>query len=540
MKKFLGIISICLTLILSIGLAGCGANEQTLSYSLEYNMNKLTEILSTTEEVETEQLVVPELYSFETVATKTSAKPVLNKKVANKTKTISNISNVKKIGPASLSIENEKKINYVPKRASSVNYENANYKSYMGKVEDLYIMVNDAVYANETIKECRENIFSYCQILNEIARKIKTKELEVSQEQIDSCNKLLKELGRSVNKITDTRNDVAKSCKTFAEKRSLDNGIDTVSSNYVTLLNCLDTRITDYENILTLLGQIQCILTDTCYNQNLNPADNSNAVEDLVEDYYKNNCFTNENGTYCPRTEESPTTYPFFKNETTENDQTVDSNENQTEILKNTPKTLEEPMIKENEEGNKENNGLKNIDTYSNTSTKNNSSVANNATQNNQSVNNQTTNNPVVSTPIQNGVVNNGIANNGIVGNGIIGNGYGYGIGAPIHNFENGVMNPYRNTDTYKLPSNPIGNGFNNGFGTRILNANNENLLEKPLPQERRKDFKTFNSLAETNANLENEKTKINSSTFSKYNETNKNPITKETLKNNLKKFVNQ
>ena len=47
-------------------------------------------------------------------------------------------------------------------------------------------------------------------------------------------------------------------------------------------------------------------------------------------------------------------------------------------------------------------------------------------------------------------------------------------------------------------------------------------------------------NLENKNSESETEKTKINSSSLSKYNETNTNPITKETLKNNLKKFINQ
>ena len=513
-------------------------------------MNKLTDVLNDTKEANNNDLIVPELYSLEEEETKkeNNVSTISNKRFANKSKNsqTSNFRNPKKLplkenlvrtsAPVSKSASKQ---NYVPKRISSINYDNSNYTTYLGKVEDLYVMINDAVYANETIKECKENIFSYCQILNEIAKKIKSGELEVSKDQIASCNKLLKELGRNINKITDTRNEVSKNCKTFAENRSLNNGIDTISSNYVGLINCLDTRITDYENILTLLGQIQCVLTDTCYNQDLNQSDNTQAVEDLVQDYYENNCFTNEHGTYCPRTTETPSTYPFFKNET--------NNENDEEALKNTPKTLEEPIVEDENKEIKEKKPSKNIDSYSNNTTSN-SSTENKTTQN--KLNNQTTTNqttpPVVQSPIQNGIVGNGIANNGIVGNGIVGNGIvgnGYGIGAPIHNFENGVMNPYRNTDTYKLPSNPLGNGiagYNNGFGTRILSAEDHNFLQKPLPQERRKNFKTFNSSIHSNANLETEKTKINSSTISKYDEVNKSPITKETIKNSLKKFVNQ
>ena len=88
MKKFLGIISICLTIILGFGLAGCGDNKQTLSYSIEYNMNKLTDVLNDTKEANNNDLIVPELYSLEEEETKkeNNVSTISNKRFANKSK----------------------------------------------------------------------------------------------------------------------------------------------------------------------------------------------------------------------------------------------------------------------------------------------------------------------------------------------------------------------------------------------------------------------------------------------------------------------
>ena len=65
MKKFLSISCICLVIILSFGFAGCatGNSNASLSYTLEYNINKLTNILNKTEEAKTSELIIPEIYS---------------------------------------------------------------------------------------------------------------------------------------------------------------------------------------------------------------------------------------------------------------------------------------------------------------------------------------------------------------------------------------------------------------------------------------------------------------------------------------------
>ena len=65
MKKFLSISCICLVIILSFGFGGCatGNSNASLSYTLEYNINKLTNILNKTEEAKTSELIIPEIYS---------------------------------------------------------------------------------------------------------------------------------------------------------------------------------------------------------------------------------------------------------------------------------------------------------------------------------------------------------------------------------------------------------------------------------------------------------------------------------------------
>lgn len=589
MKKFLQTLTLSFTLILTLAMAGCGQNNKTLSYTLEYNMNKLEDVLNTTTEADNADLVIPEIYSLEdqessknlTEANTVSARNATPlKRISNPSRAQGNkVPNIKRqivnnneISETNNAYNNNKAIlnvsqtnnlpgstarKYVPKRISNINFSNSNLVTYLEKVEDLYVMVNDAVYTNETIKECKENIYSYCEILKELARKIKSGEIEVTKEQISSCNSLLKELGKSINKVTDTRNDVYNTCRTFAKNKSFSNGVDTVSSNYITLINCLDSRITEYQNILTILGQMQCILTDTCYNQNYNNADNQNsqAIEEVIEDYYNNNLNTetcpNNNCNTCPENNpncnQDASTYPSFNKNIDERLTDLE------EKIKNTPKTLEETDETKNAV---ETQKKTNIDTYlgnsttnkNKTETKNENALQNNSTQTNQA--------PIVNTPVVNGnaggIINgaagNGIVGNGIVGgvaNGIVGNGV---VGAPIgngvgiHNYENGVTNPYRNTDTYKLPPNITngiagGVGYGNGVGTRLLETK---PCCAPLPQERRKDFKTFGKFEAENLAVENNKkikNGIKTKTISTYNEANKEPITKENFKEIFEKY---
>ena len=124
------------------------------------------------------------------------------------------------------------------------------------------------------------------------------------------------------------------------------------------------------------------------------------------------------------------------------------------------------------------------------TDNKNEKNNENNNSQKNESLPNNNLNNNANNTlingtnnvPIVNGLnpAVNGInpAING-VGNGAITNGY-----IP-HNYENGITNPYRNTDTYKFPlGNKVNNGmYNNGAYPAITKI-------APLPEETRQNFK--------------------------------------------------
>lgn len=73
-----------------------------------------------------------------------------------------------------------------------------------------------------------------------------------------------------------------------------------------------------------------------------------------------------------------------------------------------------------------------------------------------------------------------------------------------MHNYENGITNPYRNTDTYKFPpqsSTQLPSSYAPGARLKT-EALQDVSMEKPLPQEKRQDFKAF-GVAEPNVNLE-------------------------------------
>lgn len=589
MKKFLSISCICLVIILSFGFAGCatGNSNASLSYTLEYNINKLTNILNKTEEAKTSELIIPEIYSpNENTAPITPLKqgdlttlPSIDRQIVSPDEIKDDQSKIM----TRTSLSSSKIGTYNPRRLTNVNYTNSGYNSYLGKVEDLYVMVNDAVCVNDSICNCKNNILAYCEFLAEVAKQLKDNKIELSKEQTESCNSLLKELSKATNKLTDTRNEVSNSCKGLSQKKSLSNGIDTISSKYVTLVNCLDNRLTNYQNILALLAQLQCVLNGNCQTdsnisndvldnlknlENLNDLLNGNNTNSNNSNNSNDKCFTDESGrTYCldndgnlyTRDEKGNRVYLKNCPNGTCNDNTTANNgngtcngntvindgnvvcpnanstTNSTKTISSKNKVNPEKIADYNindEEKTEKSERKSNIDTFKDKTVtpnvikkenKKHDNTKQNTTENNTNQNNQNNQEiPIAPTPTQlpnntntygygNGVYGSPI--NGTYGNGTYGGAYGNGFGGVygggyngMHNYENGITNPYRNTDTYKFPpqsSTQLPSSYAPGARLKT-EAFQDVSMEKPLPQEKRQDFKAF-GVAEPNVNLEKE-----------------------------------
>ena len=102
--------------------------------------------------------------------------------------------------------------------------------------------MNDAVCANQNINSCKNSISECCDTLDVLCGQIKSNEIKLTDEQINSCNDLLAELGNWTNKTSSTRNDVKMNVLDKTSGRNVIDNVDRLSTNYVKLINCLDER----------------------------------------------------------------------------------------------------------------------------------------------------------------------------------------------------------------------------------------------------------------------------------------------------------
>lgn len=553
---------ITLLLIVFIGLtfAGCENSKNALANNIETNVNKLSSLLQKTKELSDDDIIMKELQTNEDQNKEISneenkpskinhikkydlpkiekmPKPNASTQIVKEdTKIVSAQNKFEKVGSRSInnSVPPTRKPprrltngEYVPKRISTTDYNNSGLTNYFSKIEDLYLMMNDACCANKDCGCLKSCILENCDMLSELCKQLKKNQIQLDKEQIQTCNDCLSKLSKYTNNLNNTKNDVQTSCnavKTMNINPSAK--IEQISSKYAKLINCLDERISCYSNILSILTQLKCAITGICENDNIDGALN---IEKNIEENKQENF-----PQILPMPIENDENKIVINDENSENNEKINENsqKNQENSIKNVENNkLEENTEKINDFGNKnlnvQNLPKHNLDTFKEETIKpniglnnrpNNNQktdsekqvVDNNETQNNQQTTtenvNQTNNLPNNTNTMNNGVYVNPIGNNGMgvtpgVGvngmpntigynNNVISNGYGY------HNYENGVTNPYRNTDTYKLP---VGNGVNNGaYGNGYNYGGYTNPLAriKPLESETRKDFKPFAKIA--------------------------------------------
>ena len=504
MKKFLALL---LIVLVGFTFVGCGDSKSALANSIEANVSRLSKLLDENKDIKEEDISIKELYSSNSSASTINAKSQKNnsnktnnsrvagskqnivnlgKKIKNTPRPTGKTQIVKKSDNINISnnITNQRLTNgsYKPRKVSNVNYNNSGFQNYLSKIEDLYLMMNDAIYANNECNNLKSEIKQNCNTIRGLCKDLKKDKIKLTDSQVQTCHDLLAGLNKNTNTLNNTKNDVQTECNAVKRMNVNPNSnLEQISTKYIKLINCLDEKTTCYSNILSILTQLKCTISGNCGSEKVMNA---------------------------PKTEKSlenvPRTLPYFPEEDIERTKTENQNSKINNIKKYpTSKDKDESVtLNKNKKTNKTTK-KNNLNTFKNSSIKPNVGLNKNLKENNTKnetskkdntnlINNNQTNgtNGTVTNGTNTGLVNGPVVNGGVApivnGGNILPNGYG------IHNYENGVTNPYRNTDTYKLPTGRrVVNGTYNGTYNNIVYP--EVASSTPLESETRKNFKTFN-----------------------------------------------
>lgn len=497
-------------------LAGC-ANTLTpasVSKNLNHNLSVLQNTVEKLDTINNSYLSNPDIYPVSNNSIKApslslnSAIPIRTEtqKIATSNLTNNDNSNVddhnlpvNDINTTNIYYYNVKPIKYTPRYLQDISaLENGDYLSnYISKIKTLYAITSDVIEANTALDSCKNYVLNYVIEIKDLNKEIENGTFEPSNQQIAALNNYIGDIKTTIKRIKRCNGELSNEVNNInkTDSTGITTGIDVVKSNYLKVLNHLDTRITYLKNALTTLEQIKGILQEV---QNI--VENNEVNENINNENYGNqNNISIEENVINENNSDIDNNENIDNNEDTlfnNNDLTNDENNivnNEDDLLNNNnnnQEKLSDNVINENSTSSNEDElntsetedeAKTNIDTYESTinnldtykpeisdDTEIQEDIENN---NNININDETTGNIEQNTEVS----DNNLSNNNIVDNTIInGNNLAYGtdedkINAPNGVFQNGII-------TQNNLNNGVNNGvngFGTGNGTNYENLNN-------------------------------------------------------------------
>lgn len=375
-------------------------------------------------------------------------------------------------------------LRYNPRFVNNINYEsaNSNLNNYVEKLQKLYTMTADVVEANNTLANYKVIILDNIDETRALNNCILEGNCTPTSNQIQALNNYIDDIKTTIRNLRECNGNLTSEInKISTANTGITHSIDVTNSNYLRILNQIDTRISYHENAAATLEQIKYLLEDATNN-------NSNTEEIYVEDLNNQDVITDTT----------------VDDETTTTEDTIVNYPTEEEVVNDTIINNDEVETTDTE------NSISNIDTYTNSNLSNvdNSVVTNDNTDNETIVNNDnvtnanndnvtnTTGDIVTNDNLYNNSTTDVVDNNGNTptmvdnnttetvpttdtnlnnnyNNGIVNNdGYNNTI-ISQNNLDNNNLgnNTYRYNNDGKLYNNT--NGYNNSEITNINNKNN-------------------------------------------------------------------
>lgn len=175
--------------------------------------------------------------------------------------------------------------------------------AYLTKIQKLYAMSSDVLSANNQLLQNKALVLANIDEANELNENILNGNCTPSTQQILALNNYIKDIKNTINRLRSSNGQLT------SELNSINNssydgivaGVDVINSNYIRILNHLDTRITYHENALATLEQIKYLLQDAVNNTStdnieneINNQGNNQVIESNKQDTNNNNTSTTE------------------------------------------------------------------------------------------------------------------------------------------------------------------------------------------------------------------------------------------------------
>lgn len=291
MKKFLSIIFACVMIFALVGCSNTN-NEAYLAKRLSKNTSNLLIAINNLVEVTESDVTINEFNNnFNQINQQNNNGYTTNK--------VSKISKIKQIFKRN-SIANVKDINRQPLQPrfmsnnTQYNSQNSGYKAkyttndtntgsnyldiFKTKIDSLYNACNDCNYMNNQCNSCASSLKASCEECKTLCEKLQNGEIKLNEDQLKQCNAYCDQINNVCNKIRDCRGDCNNYLQTLrALKTYFGSNSDTLATNYLNLLGCLENRYSHYNEALECVNNCNNLLK-SCYvvTPNLNGNDNTN------------------------------------------------------------------------------------------------------------------------------------------------------------------------------------------------------------------------------------------------------------------------
>ena len=170
-------------------------------------------------------------------------------------------------------------LRYNPRFVNQINYDSANenLNKYVEKLQKLYTMTADVVEANNTLANYKVIIVDNIDEAKELNNCILSGECTPSANQVTALNNYIEDIKSTIKNLRNTNGNLSNEINKISNiNTGISQSIEITNSNYLRILNQIDTRISYHENAIATLEQIKYLLQDA-KNNNKTPVE----VEEL-------------------------------------------------------------------------------------------------------------------------------------------------------------------------------------------------------------------------------------------------------------------
>lgn len=262
------------------------------------------------------------------------------------------------------------KLKYNPRFVNQYNENDINQQlsNYLYKVQRLYAMTEDALEANNILNTTKRELLDLIVEIRELNENIINGNCTATIQQLQALTNYTYDLKNTIKNLKNCNGDLENEVSNINTNipATISSSVDVMNSNYVKLINLIDTRITYHESAISTLEQIKYLLEDAITNESMADSEVNDIIEKLaiIEQSKDKDVTTNQ----TQNDEELISDYSITiiseddaKNYTSTNEN--NSNQKDDKIITNEQTTSEEEIRKVSDNTHEE-KSIKNIDTY--------------------------------------------------------------------------------------------------------------------------------------------------------------------------------